>query len=39
MPHSPSIIVLAGVEPCRKRLWAHSYRMTATALPPKGGGQ
>ena len=28
MPQDPALIVLAAVERCRKRLWAHCYRMT-----------
>src|SRR5439155_8356195 len=28
MPHRHPAIVLAAIERCRKRLWAHCYRMT-----------
>lgn len=28
MPASPTAVVMAAVERCRKRLWAHCYRMT-----------
>src|SRR5262249_20045386 len=28
MPQTPTTIVLAAIERCRKRLWGHCYRMT-----------